>query len=108
MQITLDGLKDTHNRIKTTHNCDDVFGKVMDNVDLLLKNTDIHLIFRVNLTKRNAHEFVYLINICHPDSHHTFIKLEYVQLLLWTEVTVIYQMMRLNISSLTMKMLCLH
>lgn len=37
MQITLDGLKDTHNRIKTTHNCDDVFGKVMDNVDLLLK-----------------------------------------------------------------------
>lgn len=60
MQITLDGLKDTHNRIKTTHNCDDVFGKVMDNVDLLLKNTDIHLIFRVNLTKRNAHEFVYL------------------------------------------------
>lgn len=60
MQITLDGLKDTHNRIKTTCNCDDVFETVMNNVDLLLKNTNIHLIFRVNLTRQNAHEFTCL------------------------------------------------
>lgn len=58
MQITLDGLRDTHNQIKMTPNCEDVFGKVMHNVELLLQKTDIHLVFRINLTKKNAHEFV--------------------------------------------------
>ena len=33
MQITLDGLKDTHNKIKFTKECDDVFTTVLNNID---------------------------------------------------------------------------
>lgn len=58
MQITLDGLKDTHNSIKYTEGCDNVFDKVLDNIELTLKSSDIHVLFRVNLTKQNAHEYV--------------------------------------------------
>lgn len=66
LQITLDGLKDTHNSVKTTPNCPDVFEKVLSNVELLLSTSDIHVVFRINLTKKNAHEYVelysYLVN----------------------------------------------
>lgn len=66
VQITLDGLKDTHNGIKYTENCNDAFGKVMDNCELLFRTSDIHVVFRVNVTKQNASEYVelyhYLIN----------------------------------------------
>lgn len=60
VQITLDGLKETHNGIKYTTGCNDVFSKVLDNCELLLSTSDIHTIFRVNLTKQNAHEYVEL------------------------------------------------
>jgi len=62
VQITLDGLKDTHNNIKFTTGCTDSFNKVVDNIELLLKTSDIHVVFRVNLTKQNAHEYVHLYN----------------------------------------------
>lgn len=66
VQITLDGLKDTHNSIKYTSDCKDVFNKVLDNIDLLMNTSDIHVIFRVNLTKKNSNEYVelydYLVN----------------------------------------------
>lgn len=58
VQITLDGLKETHNKIKNVPDCNDVFSLVMDNVELLLNNSNIHVVFRVNLTKKNAHEYV--------------------------------------------------
>lgn len=58
VQITLDGLKDTHNKIKFTPGCSDVFNKVLDNAELLLKTSDIHVIFRINLTKQNVHEYI--------------------------------------------------
>lgn len=60
VQITLDGLKETHNGIKYTAGCNDVFSKVLDNCELLLSTSDIHTTFRVNLTKQNAHEYVEL------------------------------------------------
>lgn len=73
MQITLDGLKDTHNKIKFTEGCDDVFDKIMDNAELLLKSSEIHLCFRVNLTKSNASEFVdlykYIVDRFRPYHH---------------------------------------
>ncbi len=62
VQITLDGLKDTHNKVKFTHGCDDAFTTVLDNIELLLSSSDIHVIFRVNLTKQNASEYVELYN----------------------------------------------
>lgn len=58
IQITLDGLKNTHNKIKFTSGCDDVFAKVLKNIELVLSTTDIHVLIRVNLTKENANEYV--------------------------------------------------
>lgn len=60
VQITLDGLKDTHNAVKKTSDCSDVFNKVLNNVEMLLASSDIHVVFRVNLTKKNKHEYVQL------------------------------------------------
>ncbi|GAA6258591.1 radical SAM/SPASM domain Clo7bot peptide maturase [Bacteroides sp. f07] len=60
IQITLDGLPETHNKIKNTEGCKDAFERVMKNIDLLLEKTDIHVSFRVNLTKQNATEYVEL------------------------------------------------
>ena len=62
VQITLDGLKDTHNGVKYTEDCDDAFSKVMDNCEFLFKTSDMHVVFRVNVTKQNAHEYVKLYN----------------------------------------------
>lgn len=63
IQVTLDGLKETHNKVKFTPGCSDVFAKVIDNVELVLKNApEITVIFRVNITKENAKEYVPLYN----------------------------------------------
>lgn len=59
MQITLDGLKETHNRVKHTDGCDDTFSRVLDNVDLVMATApEINVVFRVNTTKQNADEYV--------------------------------------------------
>ncbi len=58
-QITLDGNRSSHNNIKYTDDCDDVFSKVLDNIRLLLSEyPDIYVSFRINLTKQNASEYV--------------------------------------------------
>lgn len=58
IQITLDGKKDHHNSIKKDKNCDDVFGKTLKNIDLLLKIIpEINIGFRINLSKENADDF---------------------------------------------------
>lgn len=58
MQITLDGLKDTHNKIKFTKFCDDVFSHTLKNLDLATEIApEIHILIRVNLTKTNADEY---------------------------------------------------
>ncbi|WP_165042851.1 radical SAM/SPASM domain-containing protein [Dysgonomonas sp. ZJ709] len=62
VQITLDGLKNTHNKIKYTSDCEDVFNKVLNNVELLLNTSNIHVVFRINLTKNNSHEYIELYN----------------------------------------------
>lgn len=61
IQITLDGLRDTHNNIKAIDGTD-VFNTVLDNIELLFRTSDIHVVFRINLTKQNAHEYVELYN----------------------------------------------
>lgn len=63
IQITLDGIKETHNRIKFLKECDDVFSKVIDNIELLNDLApEIHIAIRVNLTLKNAHEFSELVS----------------------------------------------
>jgi uncharacterized protein len=59
MQITLDGLKDSHNKVKVTEECDDVFSKVIENIDLLVSDyPEMHISFRINLTKQNISEYI--------------------------------------------------
>lgn len=58
MQITIDGLKDTHNKIKFTNGCNDAFSVVMNNIDKLCDIApDITVFIRVNITKSNMNEF---------------------------------------------------
>lgn len=64
IQITLDGMKETHNRVKQTAGCDDVFEKVLKNIELLdTIAPDIHIVIRVNLTLDNAGEYVGLYKL---------------------------------------------
>ena len=59
IQVTLDGLKDTHNKVKQTEDCDDVFSKVLDNIELVMIHApEINVVIRVNITKINAGEYV--------------------------------------------------
>ncbi|MDR0866260.1 MAG: SPASM domain-containing protein [Candidatus Symbiothrix sp.] len=59
MQITLDGNKETHNKVKQTEGCPDAFSKVIRNIDLLTETApEIHITIRVNLTKENANEYI--------------------------------------------------
>lgn len=58
MQITLDGLKETHNKIKYLASGEDVFSKVWDNIMLINDLApEINIVIRVNLTKQNEHEY---------------------------------------------------
>lgn len=59
MQITLDGNRKSHNRIKHTEGCDDAFTQVLRNIDLLTNIApEIHITFRVNLTMQNISEYI--------------------------------------------------
>jgi uncharacterized protein len=62
VQITLDGLKDTHNKVKYVTDCEDVFTRIIDNIELLNNLApEINIVIRVNLTLENAHEYVDLV-----------------------------------------------
>lgn len=64
VQITIDGIKETHNQIKYLPDCEDVFGKVWNNIKLLHDLApNINVIIRVNLTKSNAHEYEQLLEL---------------------------------------------
>ena len=57
-QITLDGNKDSHNNVKFIDECDDVFSKVLDNIQLATTlYPELEIVVRVNLTKDNANEY---------------------------------------------------
>lgn len=58
VQITLDGDRESHNRVKFTDGCSDVFTKTIENARMLAeKIPDINIVFRVNVTKNNAAEY---------------------------------------------------
>ncbi len=58
IQVTIDGLKETHNKVKFLSECKDVFGKVIDNIDnASIREPDMSIVIRVNLTLENAHEY---------------------------------------------------
>jgi uncharacterized protein len=58
IQITLDGQKETHNKIKFTEGCDDAFSTVLNNIEKTCELApEIHIVIRTNLTKTNANEY---------------------------------------------------
>ena len=62
-QITLDGMKETHNKVKFLSSGEDVFERVVSNMELLNNLApEINIVIRVNLTLENAHEYVLLCN----------------------------------------------
>ena len=64
MQITLDGMMDTHNRVKSFFGAGNVFEQTLENIDLLCCNSDnIRITIRVNLTFKNRHEYLPLMKL---------------------------------------------
>ncbi|NDW18129.1 SPASM domain-containing protein [Dysgonomonas sp. 216] len=58
IQITLDGNKNSHNKIKYTDDCNDVFSQIISNIDLITKTaSEIDVSIRVNLTKENMDDY---------------------------------------------------
>lgn len=63
-QITLDGLKEMHNKVKYLPSGEDVFEKVLGNIELINDLApEIGIAIRVNLTRENAHEYVELYKL---------------------------------------------
>lgn len=64
MQITLDGMKDTHNKVKNLPSGEDVFEKVLSNIELINDSApEINIVIRVNLTRHNALEYEQLLQL---------------------------------------------
>lgn len=58
MQITLDGNKESHNKIKFLDECDDCFSKVLDNIELTTNlYPELFILIRVNLTLNNIKDY---------------------------------------------------
>lgn len=63
-QITIDGMKETHNKVKQLPSGEDVFEKVLGNIELLNDRApEINIVIRVNLTHENAHEYFQLCEL---------------------------------------------
>lgn len=63
IQITFDGLKDTHNNIKYTNDCNDTFSVTIENIDSVISLApEININIRINTDKNNAHEYALLYN----------------------------------------------
>lgn len=64
VQITIDGIKETHNKIKYLPDGQDVFSKVWENIELLCNTApEIGVTIRVNLTQSNSNEFIQLFEL---------------------------------------------
>lgn len=64
VQITLDGNKERHNKIKSTPDNKDVFSRVLTNVDLLTDTApEINVVFRINVPHDNMAEYASLFNL---------------------------------------------
>lgn len=66
IQITLDGMKNSHDLIRITKNNEGTFDRIISNIDnILAKSVTEELIFRINCTKTNISEIGDLIAFIH-------------------------------------------
>lgn len=65
VQITLDGMKETHNKVKHLPSGEDVFERILSNIELLNDSApEINITIRVNLTLENKEEYIPLHKLC--------------------------------------------
>lgn len=65
VQITLDGMKETHNKVKHLPSGEDVFERILSNIELLNDSaSEINITIRVNLTLENKEEYIPLHKLC--------------------------------------------
>ena len=57
IQITLDGLEQTHNKKRPLLNGDNTFKKILENIHLILEKAECYLSIRVNIDKSNIDEY---------------------------------------------------
>lgn len=61
IQITIDGDKENHNKVKFTNQCNDTFSRIIDNIDYISSQIpSINCIIRVNVTKENINDIPFL------------------------------------------------
>lgn len=61
IQITIDGYKENHNKVKFTNQCQDTFTRIIDNVDYITSRIpSINCAIRVNVTKENISDIPFL------------------------------------------------
>lgn len=64
IQITIDGARENHNRVKYTSGCNDTFTKVLDNIESITSSMpNVTCIIRVNVTKNNINDIPTLKSI---------------------------------------------
>ena len=65
VQITLDGMKETHNKVKHLPSGEDVFERILSNIELLNDSApEINITIRVNLTLEHKEEYIPLHKLC--------------------------------------------
>ena len=65
VQITLDGMKETLNKVKHLPSGEDVFERILSNIELLNDSApEINITIRVNLTLENKEEYIPLHKLC--------------------------------------------
>ena len=70
VQITLDGMAQTYNRVKAyTYQGVNAFERVLTNIDLLTA-ADIHVYIRLNVDKHNIEEMAQLVELLHQRFGH--------------------------------------
>lgn len=63
LQITLDGLPQTHNKIKRNKTIQNPFLETLDGMKKLLEDGSFKVTIRVNITKQNSKEFLPLLSL---------------------------------------------
>lgn len=63
LQITLDGIKETHDKTRCLLNGAGTFDKVLSNIELLLNNHKIGISIRMNIDRENATYYIQLLRL---------------------------------------------
>lgn len=72
-QITLDGVKESHDKVKFQQGCESAFGHVLGNIDTLLKEMpELRIVLRINYTHENINANIVgqVCKFIRPENRH--------------------------------------